>query len=40
MYRLLHNVIDKYLKPVAHEAMKISLAIQVMISIVAAAILI
>jgi hypothetical protein len=35
---LLHNVIERYLKPFAQNVMKISLAAQVMSSIVAAAV--
>ena len=38
LYHLLHNVIERYLKPFAQNAMKISIAVQVMSSSVAAAI--
>ena len=38
LHHLLHNVIDRYLKPFSHDYMKFSLAIQVMRSTVAAAI--
>jgi len=37
LYQLLHNVIDRYLNRFAQDAMKISLAVQIMSSIVAAA---
>jgi hypothetical protein len=38
LYHLLHNVFDRYLKRFAQDDMKSSLAVQVMNSIVAAAI--
>ena len=38
LYHLLHNVMDGYLKCFRQDAMKISLAVQIMSSIVAAAI--
>jgi len=38
LYHLLHNVIERYVKPFEQNAMKISLAVQVMSSIVAAAV--
>ena len=38
LYHLLHNVVDRYVKCSAQGAMKISLAVQIMSSIVAAAI--
>jgi len=38
LYRLLHNVIDRYLKHFAQDAMKISLAPQIMSSTVSEAI--
>jgi hypothetical protein len=37
LYQLLHNVIDRYLNHFAQDAMKISLAVQIMSSTVAAA---
>jgi hypothetical protein len=40
LYHLLHNVNDRYMNPYAQDAVKISLAVQVMTSIVAAAILV
>jgi len=39
LYHLLHNVMDRYVNPYAQDDMKISLAVQVMSSTVAAAIL-
>jgi hypothetical protein len=39
LYHLLHNVIGRYMKYFAQEAMKISLALQLMSSTVSAAIL-
>jgi len=38
LYHLLHNVMDRYVNPYAQNAMKISLALQIMSSTVAAAI--